>query len=280
MNYRFYHRLSLTCPTATLDGLETFFKTKYYLGLERESQDAHWTCLRAYFADAGDPQEFLQELQGLFPLVQIKEGVRFGLPSAHHEEEKFEPFSLGNDFWIAPPGASAEGSLPGTHIIELHSGMAFGTGRHETTQLMLQLLGELKTHRGSLLDVGTGSGILAIAAHRLGFGPIDGVEIESEAKRLAEKNFRLNGMEKSNIYEKLSQIKASYSVVLANLLAPTLLSLKKELTGLTIPQGKLLISGFQEEEESELRGAFSEFHWNKTIRRESWLAAHLEKQGS
>ncbi|HEV8098467.1 MAG TPA: 50S ribosomal protein L11 methyltransferase [Gaiellaceae bacterium] len=99
------------------------------------------------------------------------------------------PVRVGK-LWIGPPW---ETPPDGAEAIVVDPGRAFGTGGHATTRLCLELLGELE--RGSLLDVGCGSGVLAIAAARLGFGPVLAVDHDPAALEATQRNASANGVE-------------------------------------------------------------------------------------
>lgn len=130
-------------------------------------------------------------------------------------------------------------------------GPAFGAGNHPATVMALQLL-EVALDRASseaqfasMLDVGTGTGILAIAGKRLGSGFTVGADIDSAAIYTARRNLKLNGLTSENSVELLiggaESIRGSFDIVSANLVAPILLKLREDLTGLV--RRFLIVSG-------------------------------------
>jgi len=167
--------------------------------------------------------------------------------------------------------------------IVIDPGQAFGTGAHATTRLCLELLLELialESEPGPLLDVGTGSGVLAIAAARLGFAPVLGLDHERESVAAARENAKVNGVrievrrfdlraqtlpwldlemqdvERQEAYADAEADRpAGPLVVVANLLRPLLLDLAREMPS---PPAHLLAGGLLKEQVDEVAGAFAE----------------------
>jgi ribosomal protein L11 methyltransferase len=184
-------------------------------------------------------------------------------------KESFKPFAT-DEFYVRPPW---EAPLTGSKLIDLviEPGMAFGTGQHATTRLCLDQVGvAAKEYRrpeqgspragewgeGSLadatvLDVGTGTGILAIGAKLLGFGHCAGTDIEEDAVMAALENARLN---KTDIAVRKGSIPEGgpFDVVFANILAVVILRLMPELAAKVKPGGRLILSGLLTEEEDEI----------------------------
>jgi ribosomal protein L11 methyltransferase len=202
----------------------------------------------------------------------------------------------------APPGfASRSGaeSLPALHVrppwepdsthpdareIVIDPAQAFGTGAHATTRMCLELLLELaagEERRGPLLDVGTGSGVLAIAAAQLGFAPVLGLDNESESVEAARENASINGaeIEVRRFDLRTERLPGSGldagTVMVANLLRPLLL----ELAGsIPMPPRELLASGLLAHEVDEIVAAFGARHgMRERERRRSgeWAAVWL-----
>ncbi len=147
---------------------------------------------------------------------------------------------------------------PGAEIdVEVDPGQAFGTGAHATTRMCLELLQRLADEGdadGSLVDLGTGSGVLAIAAAKLGFAPVRGYDHELPALHAAAQNARVNGvelgLERANLREELPDLGA---VVVANLTSPLLLGIASRLEA---PVGVAVLSGLLEREADEVSRAF------------------------
>ena len=145
----------------------------------------------------------------------------------------------------------------GDLIIEIDPGMAFGTGTHETTAMCVSLI-EAYYQGGTLLDVGTGSGILAIAAARLGAKDIVAVDIDPDAVRVAKENVAHNGLEnaidvrKGDLLQGLSQ---QFDFAVANILAPVICMLAAPLKKHLTPGGRFICSGIIAEAEPDVNKA-------------------------
>jgi ribosomal protein L11 methyltransferase len=133
----------------------------------------------------------------------------------------FQPVTIGS-LTIAPPWNTPD--IPGERLIVIDPGRSFGTGAHETTQLCLELV-ELLAHRaplGSVLDVGTGTGVLAIAAARLGADFVAGVDIDNDALQSARSHAKKNNVDLSIVHADGSGAfrSSSFDIVIANLAMP------------------------------------------------------------
>ena len=132
-------------------------------------------------------------------------------------------------------------------VIVMDPGPAFGTGKHQTTKLCLREIERLseKFSGASLLDVGTGSGILAVYAAMLGFKPVTGIDIDPEALTWAERNIELNGLGKKIILSdiRVEAMDRKSMVVLANLILSDIVHLMPHLLARTEDRGRLVISG-------------------------------------
>lgn len=175
---------------------------------------------------------------------------------AENWKQYYKPFRLGDHMVVKPtwePWEKEEGDL----IIEIDPGMAFGTGTHETTAMCVGMI-EKYYQGGTLLDVGTGSGILAIAAARLGAKGIVAVDIDPDAVRVAKENVAHNGLEKAievregDLLQGLSQ---RFDFAVANILAPVICMLAAPLKNHLLPGGRFICSGIIAEAEEDVNTA-------------------------
>ena len=139
---------------------------------------------------------------------------------------------------------------PGEHgvVLVIDPGMAFGTGTHATTRLCLQLLDDrlVKSDDSpSVLDVGSGSGILTMAASQLGASRVLGVDIDPEAVRTASENWIANGLPEPPPYETtpIAEVDPGWDVVIANMISGILRRLRDDIVGACTVGGRLLVSG-------------------------------------
>lgn len=182
-------------------------------------------------------------------------------------QRQFTPLVIGQTLWVGPHWTEppAEFSKQGI-VIRLDPGMAFGTGSHATTQLCLESLiqvmgrlrssGQVKTCR--ILDMGCGSGILAIAAAKLGADDVTAVDIDPIAVQTAKDNAVAN-QAKIMALDAEESLQGPFDIVLANILAQPLKVLAPALTRLTRPSGALLLSGILARQADELLACYGPF---------------------
>jgi ribosomal protein L11 methyltransferase len=170
-------------------------------------------------------------------------------------KKEFRPLDVGRvrvrPSWIeAPPP-------PGFVEVVLDPGMAFGTGSHPTTALCLAALSDLLLARpgAAVLDVGTGSGLLAIAARKLGAGRVAANDEDPVAVTVARENAARNAADVEISGDALAAIPGTFDVVVANILANVLVALAPALAAKLAPGGVLLLSGILGPQEAEVRAA-------------------------
>jgi ribosomal protein L11 methyltransferase len=182
------------------------------------------------------------------------------------------PVLVGDRIWVRPPWEQ-EAVRPGVIDLVIDPGRAFGTGAHPTTRLCLELLLELEAG-GSLCDLGCGSGVLSIAAARLGFEPITALDSDRLAVDATVANARDNGVAlgqvaRANLREAAAP---EADVVVANLMRPLLLRVAELMPGR--PQA-LIASGLLEEEADEVAAAFEPLVEVKRLTERGWSAVLL-----
>ncbi|MEK9721514.1 MAG: 50S ribosomal protein L11 methyltransferase, partial [Quisquiliibacterium sp.] len=169
---------------------------------------------------------------------------------------------------VAPSWHPPEPSDTRIHII-LDPGMAFGTGSHPTTRLCLQwLAGHLRTGQ-SLIDYGCGSGILAIAAAKLGAGKVTGVDIDPQAIRSAHENARINSAQVTLLLTTEAAPPAA-DIVMANILSNPLKVLAPLLSNLVNPGGYLVLAGLLVPQATQVAAAYPAFDMQVQASLEGW----------
>ncbi len=174
-------------------------------------------------------------------------------------KEHFRPFRLCEGIWVRPPWEAHE-ARRGEKVLVLEPGRAFGTGLHETTRLVAEAIAMQKRAlaRVTVLDVGTGSGILALVAIALGAKSAYGIDTDPDAIAVAKENAARNAMSELAKFDAtpLSKVRAKYELVLANIEADVLIGLQKQLRARLAFGGRLVLSGILSSRESEVRAAF------------------------
>ena len=182
---------------------------------------------------------------------------------------------------VTPPWHAENLDLePGSHAIVIDPSTGFGTGHHETTRLCLTMLQALDLTGRRVIDVGTGSGILAIAAALLGAASVTAFDEDPEALRNARENVEGNGV--SALVDVREANLATFThpqatVVVANITAAVLQRYAKRLAGLVEPGGVLLASGFSPDEIDHVAAAFP-FGIERTSREGDWAALALRSR--
>jgi ribosomal protein L11 methyltransferase len=180
---------------------------------------------------------------------------------------------VGGKLWVRPPWEEAA-VRPGVTEIVIDPGRAFGTGTHPTTRLCLELMLELDA-RGSFADLGCGSGVLSIAARKLGFSPVSAYDSDRLAVDATSLNARANGV----VLDAVERVDLrggavpSASVVAANLMRPLLLALTEAMRDAR--PGVVIASGLLDEEADEVAAAFAPLVERRRLSLRGWTALLL-----
>ena len=205
-------------------------------------------ALAALYPAESDPAALTARLRAALDAPSLAVTHEF-LADRHWEREwlkDFRPMRFGRRLWICPGGQPAplEPTDPAPVIVWLDPGLAFGTGTHPTTALCLEWLDGAAVHGRTVLDVGCGSGVLAIAALRLGAASALGVDIDPQALIATRENAVRNAVEaRLAVHSAELGFGASADVVLANILAEPLIALAPRLATATRGGGWLVLSG-------------------------------------
>ena len=171
-------------------------------------------------------------------------------------QAQFDPIQVSERLWIVPSWHVAPD--PNAIVLVLDPGMAFGTGSHPTTRLCLEWLERTVTPGVSILDYGCGSGILAIAAGKLGAGDVLGVDIDLQAVTAAKNNAETNQVS-ARFDDSTKEIPGQFDIVVANILSNPLKALAPAICSHVRPGGRLALSGILVEQADELIEAYSSY---------------------
>jgi len=237
-------------------------------------------------------QSYLARLSehGVYPLgLEMRRVAAEDWESAW--KQHFKPIKITPRLVIRPPWEDYH-PASGEIVIAIHPGMAFGTGRHPTTALCLEALESVWEDLFSLsaaaspwqvLDVGTGTGILALAAGRLG-ARVLAIDVDPEAVAAAMNNVRLNALESVILVEDtpLTSLRQQFHLILANLTAQDLHHWAAALAGRLLAGGALIISGFLTADQPALQERFLRqgLQPAKRLSREDWVAMILRRPRS
>lgn len=233
--------------------------------------------------EAGTPRELL-----LYALAAADEDLDWSRATFRDVEDQdwerawmdqYEPLQFGRRTWIVPwnqelpPGADADDAA----VVRLDPGLAFGSGTHPTTALCLQWLDALADegvlHDARVLDFGCGSGILALAALKLGAAQAVGVDNDPQALTATVDNAARNDVaDRLQAYAPETEPAHAYPVVVANILASALVSLADTLAARVAPGGRIAMSGILAGQEDEVIARYSaDFESLQAHRLEDWM---------
>jgi ribosomal protein L11 methyltransferase len=168
----------------------------------------------------------------------------------------FHAMRFGRRLWVVPHHEAAPAD-PESVVVRLDPGLAFGTGTHATTALCLAWLDANLRRGDTVIDFGCGSGVLGIAAARLGAGRVDAFDIDPQALIATRDNARANVVQEGVfVHESLDSLPASADVVIANILAGTLIELAQSLIARVRPGGHLVLSGILRQQAHEVLAAY------------------------
>ena len=241
-----------------------------------------WSNTRviALFDAAQDVAELKQHLQSVLDTLVPD---FFSAPLADRDwsntwRDTFGAMQFGGRLWVCPVGELPPD--PDAIVVYMDPGMAFGTGTHATTAMCLCWLDAHPPVNQSVIDYGCGSGILAIAARKLGAVNVTAVDIDSQALRATQENARRNGCDIEVLHPEALG-KQSAGLVVANILANPLIELAEGMARRVHAGGRLLLTGILAEQSEAVMAAYVEwFDFAAPVYREEWVLLEGLKQST
>uniref|UniRef100_UPI0040474D51 50S ribosomal protein L11 methyltransferase n=1 Tax=Algoriphagus sp. TaxID=1872435 RepID=UPI0040474D51 len=249
-------------------GFDSFLETETgiegYVLQEQFSRDSFDEVISTYRESAA-----LTVVEGVLPKVNWNE----------EWEKNYDPIEVGKLVYVR---ASFHSPQPGfQYEIVINPKMSFGTGHHATTFQLLSLQGNIDHQGKRVLDVGSGTGILAIMAHLLGAKEVEAFDIDSWCVDNGNENFELNGLSTQMGLGTIREVKPKgpYELILANINKNVLLDELAIYTSLLAPHGILLLSGFYSEDIDDLNQAASlnGLHLTTQSTKDNWAALEFQK---
>ena len=237
---------------------------------------------RVFFTSGADRDRAANELPRQFPELSFQPVDVPDEDWAARSQAGLRAVRVG-DIIVAPPWDVDDpaGPLRGTRptIVVIQPSMGFGTGHHASTRLCLGALQQIDVRGLSVLDVGTGSGVLAIAASRLGASSVLAIDDDPDAIQSAGENLVLNpGVDVTlRTVDLRSATLGSHDVVTANLTGGLLIQAAGRLRDLAAASGRLILSGFLKDEEAGVRDAYSDFTIQSRSAEDEWLCVTLQR---
>ncbi|HMV49315.1 MAG TPA: 50S ribosomal protein L11 methyltransferase [Blastocatellia bacterium] len=259
MSTKIWHAVEVEIARVAETAATTQLWTLNTTGVEVSEDASDFVTLRAYFDAAPDVEKLRSEILRHLKLIDLPdfalrrvEAMTIADQDWLSEWKKgWEPLPIGERLLVSPSWKLDQVKDDNRVVIQIDPGMAFGTGTHETTRGCLEML-EKHFHGGSLLDVGTGTGILAIAASKLHPGArVSAFDNDPEAVEVARENLEINGVAEEIELEvnKLSAYQGrDFDTVLANLTADVIIPLAPDFPGVMKPQATLIVSGILREQ--------------------------------
>jgi ribosomal protein L11 methyltransferase len=268
--------------------------TNFLFELGAVGCQAQGEVLRGYFlSEEWSDQKSLQFCDYLKQIYQLGfslETDQFEIQKIENQDwnaewkKSYKPIEIGGRFIIKPSWIKQKQDTS-KEVIEIDPQMAFGTGTHATTQLVLELLLEIQQPPRTILDIGTGTGILAIAAARLFDSKIYVFDNDFTAVSTAQQNFVNNNVvEKIELFcgENINLNKVRFDLILANINRSIIIQLLPEISEALIPNGKAIFSGILNDEKEQVLGKLNFYSLGliSELKMDEWVGFVVEKLGS
>lgn len=238
------------------------------------------------FFENEPPSEYLLQLKQLYPKIQFQVFKEEHRDWLSEWKKGYESFCLTSPYWVVP--SWLESPVTPDETIHIDPGMAFGTGTHATTQIAARLVKEILSNKinrseSTVLDIGTGTGILAILADKLGAGTVIGVDIDPECLRVSKENAQRNQAQNLIIEDApIDRLRSNFDVIIANIIDGVLMTLQKDILRLLNSNGDLILSGILSEREEGFISNFIEngnLSIERRLEKDGWVGFWVKPRG-
>lgn len=245
-----------------------------YISDELKNTVSNEVIIRAYILKDKDAEkrislvkEKLNEVHQYFNEKKISVEIGYVQEKDWSENWKkyYKPLKITDKLIVKPTWEHYERQKENEIVIEMNPGMAFGTGLHETTKMCMQMLECYIKQDSYILDIGCGSGILGIAALKLGAKACVGVDIDSKAIKIARENAKINGVYdrmKFKTGNLLNVVSGRYDIIVANIVADVIIALSEMVSEYLNPDGIFIASGIIRERYDEVKACLLKRRFN------------------
>jgi ribosomal protein L11 methyltransferase len=244
----------------------------------------HWAVI-GYFPDDEQSNTLVETIEKNLERLRKANGIVSHIVYARIDEADwsetwkafFKPEKITQNIVVKPTWKDYSRN-PDEIVIEIDPGMAFGTGTHATTSMCIAMIEKYLKRTGSFLDVGTGSGILMVAAAKLGARIVWGTDNDGVAVDIARNNLIQNEISESTFQllttHLVDTVTERFDLVAANLTTPAVLTLLEDIKGVLAPNGRLISSGIIEEDKKKVLGKMADlgFEVLEAVNKEGWVA--------
>lgn len=295
-------KITFFCPAALLESATDLLGVLSGTGVEQSPETEIGATISGFFqlgAPAEDPSQAPATAEEITTEVKTQLGDLFSLYSqeipqltstlladedwATSWQQYFKPFAIVPGLVIKPSWEEYHPET-GEQVIEMDPGMAFGTGQHASTRMALALIQEsmLQTGASEALDVGTGTGILAMAAALFGAKQVVAIDNDPDAVRVAGENIAHNGLTETiaTSTTPLAEIQGSYPLVCANIVHDVLVEMAPDLTARTTSGGQLVLAGIlRGEQEANIIAIYGQqgFVLIHRLYQDEWVSLRMQR---
>ena len=249
------------------------------------NKDRTVSIIHIYISDEENPFEAAEYLKERYAAVGIKSQIDTDNVNdaswADNWKKFFKVTEIGEKLVIRPSWEEYD-NKSGRVVLSIDPGAAFGTGTHATTRMCLSMVEKHVNEGNEVLDIGSGSGILSIAAALLGANKVDGVDIDPVAVKVSNENAEINGVEDKVTFIKgdlLQEINGKYDVICANIVADVIIALLETVPQFMKQETVFLCSGIIDIREDDVKSAFQKFGFKivDELESENWRAFAVVK---